>query len=372
MAGALGEHVVVWDAGTGALVHHARQADARVVDVIFTPDSSGLIASASDRTVTHRSLDEWKDARVAPTTIDGAHRIGLAGFADDGATLIAIGGYQDGDSSLARFDTATLVWDDVWPAIHEGAVTSAAVSDDGGRVVTAATDGSVRVWDTATGELVHDLGRRGAPVRGVVFAGDAELVVADDEGIERMTTDPRRLLELVRASLTHGFSDAECVRANFGSPSACPTRDELTGRPPDAGAPEGEFRVAWTVDELATEMARSMETHFDAPLWDDGGPQRSFEGLATEIAGAYTLRLRDGRFELWRSAQDRPLCAGSVRYDAPRLSLLAERGSFCYPSVLFEGDVTVDDRELSVDPTTMRAEFPTLVLFGTRALERAA
>jgi hypothetical protein len=82
------------------------------------------------------------------------------------------------------------------------------------------------------------------------------------------------------------------------------------------------------------------------------------------------LRLEGSRFDLVRESNDHPVCTGSIRYEAPRLILLAERGSFCYPSVLFESDVSVDGRQLRLDHGSMRAEYPSMVLFGTRPLER--
>jgi WD40 repeat protein len=370
IAAALGSRLAVWNAGTGDLVHVATagDTDAMVIDVIFTPDSSALISSSSDRAVTKRELASWDAATTRWTTIDGANRIGFAGFTDAGASLVAIGGMQSGGSTLARFDVDTLTWTHVWPAIHEGAITSATTSEDGTLAVTASTDGGVRVWDTATGALIHDAGRRDQAVRGAAFVTADELVVAFDGGIERITIDADRLVELVRASLTHGFTESECATYNFGA--ACPTLDQLRERPLDAGTPRGEFRITWTADELPAQMVEEMESYFGRPVWGDASLQRGLADFAAELAGTYTLRLDGSRFDLVRESNTHPVCTGSVRYDAPRLTLLAERGSFCYPSVLFESDVFVDGDQLRLDPDSMRAEYPSMVLFGTRPLER--
>jgi DNA-binding SARP family transcriptional activator/WD40 repeat protein len=370
IAAAMGPRVAVWDAETGELAHVAAagEAEAWAVDVIFSPDSSALIVTSSNRALTRRRLTSWEDAMVRSTTIDGADRIGLAGFGEDGDSLLAIGGMQSGGSTLARFDVETLTWTNVWPAIHEGAVTSATTSADGRRVATASTDGDVRVWDTATGALVHDAGRLDQPVRGVAFVGDDELLVAFDGGVERITIDPDRLLQLVRSSLTHGFTESECATYHFGT--ACPILDELRNRAPDEGAPGGQFRITWQADDLPPLMVADMERYYGRPVWDDPGLRRWLADLAAELAGTYTLRLEGRRFDLIRESDARPVCTGSIRFDAPRLTLLAERGSFCYPSVLFEGDVSLDDEGLRLQQGTLRAEFPTLIMFGTRPLER--
>ncbi len=370
LAAAAGAQLAVWDARTGELLHVAgdRDSGAPVIDMIFTPDSASVISTSADRDLTHRRLDAWAHARVVPTTVDGGDSIGLVGFADAGATLIAVGGFQAGGNALVRFDADSLVWRDVWPMIHEGAVTSASMSSDGRRVATAANDGTVRVWDTVSGELAHDVGRRSGPVRGVAFVGADELVVVDDGGIVGITIDAEHLVQLVRASLTHGFTDSDCLRFNFGAD--CPTLGELARRAPDPGTPEGEFRITWSPEELVAAMTSAAAAGYDEPLSDDEDVDHFFRGLAAESAGTYTLRVRGSRFELRRDDAERPVCAGSVRAAPPRLSLLAERGSFCYPSVLFEADVAVDDDGLRVEVGTMRAEFPSMVLFGTRPLQR--
>ena len=44
-----------------------------------------------------------------------------------------------------------------WPSGHEGFVNSMTFSPDSHRILTAADDGTVRVWDAASGALLHDL-----------------------------------------------------------------------------------------------------------------------------------------------------------------------------------------------------------------------
>jgi hypothetical protein len=175
-------------------------------------------------------------------------------------------------------------------------------------------------------------------------------------------------VQLVRSSLTHGFTDSECT--TYYADRECPTLDELRARPPDAGIPQGEFRITWSAEELPSTMVAGLESYFEGAVWDDPELRRGLADFAAELAGTYILRLDRERFELLRDGSARSVCTGSVRYEPPRLSLLAERGTFCYPSVLFEADVAVDDRQLRVDPGTMRAEPPSLVVFGSRPLER--
>jgi hypothetical protein len=212
---------------------------------------------------------------------------------------------------------------------------------------------------------VQDAGRRDQPLRGVAFAGERELLVAVDGGLDRITIDPDRLVDLVRSSLIKGFTQSDCDRFNFGT--ECPTLVELQRRTADAGIPEGSFRISWTAEELSLAAVESVERAFGAPVWDD-----LTVDFAEDLAGSYTLRLGGGRFDLFEDGVADAVCAGSIRLERNRISLRAERGAYCYPSILLEADFTVtrDDLHLALDG--MRAEFPSIIAFGTRPLERVA
>ena len=80
-------------------------------------------------------------------------------------------------------DKTARVWDAATgkpvasPLEHHGAVTSAAFSPDGTRVVTASMDKTARVWDAATGRpLTGPLAHHGL-VRTSVFSSDGTRVV---------------------------------------------------------------------------------------------------------------------------------------------------------------------------------------------------
>ncbi len=66
---------------------------------------------------------------------------------------------------------------------HPGAVTSVAMSADGSRVVTAAREGSVSVWDTASGELLFELAGLPYNLHSVAYAEQTGAVIAGaDDG----------------------------------------------------------------------------------------------------------------------------------------------------------------------------------------------
>jgi hypothetical protein len=64
---------------------------------------------------------------------------------------------------------------------HAGPVEGCAVASDGSLIVSAGSDGTVKVWDTTTGELRTSLGGHAGPVRGCSVAPDS-IVSANSDG----------------------------------------------------------------------------------------------------------------------------------------------------------------------------------------------
>jgi WD40 repeat protein len=81
--------------------------------------------------------------------------------------------------SLAEPALATTVWQSGWSLVlagHEGALSSAAFSPDGTRIVTASNDNSVRIWDGVGIELVVLHGHEDL-VLSVAFSPDGTRIV---------------------------------------------------------------------------------------------------------------------------------------------------------------------------------------------------
>jgi WD40 repeat protein len=353
--------VVVWDAATGAMLY-AEEPEPdriRVADVMFTSDSSLLLTTSNDNGYRIISAGTWD---VLAAGDNGGSAIGMVGFTPDGSkVLVASQMMAHTGGALHLFDIAaqqlTLTRDD----IHEGSLRSVVISPGGTLVATAATDGTVRVWDVATLELVHEVPLGDTPIEGVAFVDDHRLAVTPRDGdLLLVTTDAGGVLDIVRRSLTRGFTATECTRFGFGD--ECPTLTELRGQPDGADDPavlNGIYEVRWTTDQ------------FDAALAAAGEP-KSADGRADDegYPGTYTLVFADGRFDI---VHDRigTFCTGSYVVTGDRVRMHAERRDApigCGPGRYLDAAFVLSDETLTLDDA---AGHPVeLILFADRPLVR--
>lgn len=229
-------YYAVWSTHSGRLISEALRAvrlgeRVRPFDVWFTSDAKSLLVVELDDDpvgeLQRVSTATWQVEQRRELTATEQH-LAFVGSTADGSTLLAFGA-----EALHWIDAETLL--PIRPArerLHVGAISSSGMSPDGSLLATTGSDGAIRVWDTATGALDHELSFSGQVAGNVAFVGDRHLVAlfGDDGVLRLMTIDELELLSLARRSLTRGFTAEECERYNFAT---CPTLEEMRAGPPD-------------------------------------------------------------------------------------------------------------------------------------------
>jgi WD40 repeat protein len=235
--------VAVFDANNGRLLHAETGPSDRpyyVADAFFTSDSARLVVSAVPDGYRVFSTANW-DAVDNLANLQSHGDTGLPtflGYSPDESTILAVGGLQStstpGEQSagtpgeLNWLDPETFNLIRTKGKIHDRRTVAAALSPNRTRIATGSSDGIVRVWDSDTGELLHEIPLNGVAVHGIGFIDEYRLAITPADGnMLIVTTDPDELLDLVRSSLTRGFLPTECDRFNFGD--NCPTLDDLRG-----------------------------------------------------------------------------------------------------------------------------------------------
>ena len=207
------------------------------VDATFDADGRHLLlarSSGDDAVIDVISTEDWaieRSVALAPSESQPSPWVGFAGFSPDASVLYAIRGWGDlhGNDVLMALASDTFEIVDGPVEIDVSDTKSMAMSPGGARLATGHAGGRLKVWslsdlsleqEVALGDLLP-----GQEVQGLAWSDESRLMVALSSGtIIALTTDQGELLDLARASLTRGFTEAECARFEI---DPCPTLQEL-------------------------------------------------------------------------------------------------------------------------------------------------
>lgn len=267
--GATVRHVAVWDAESGRLAFLAPDPDPIVPpagspgaspspeprrpvwwDLLFTPDSQTLLLSETETgRIVGYGTDGWQRTVEATVETPSADDIAasepqavvprLFGWDAAGRLIISDGRFSQQRAPLYWLDPGTMQVVASLDRAHDGSLKGYAVSPDGTLLATGSSDGTVRIWDTATQALTQEVVLP-SQAQGMAFVDgpDRLLVAPDGGGVVEITTDPGELLALVRGSLSRAFTDTEC--ATYGI-DPCPSLEQLRSgeAPAPSEAPAG-------------------------------------------------------------------------------------------------------------------------------------
>lgn len=217
LASATARTAVLWDAESGAQLREVLNPGDTLRFVWILPGDKGLVLGTDHYSV--KVMDLWRDAEIAKFSVPDTWLNGLA-CSIDGSMLVTAGSDRklrvwdplkgtetkavetraaspeflaitpDAEIAatggpgglLAFFNLDKARAGDAPAAGHEGAVRALACTMDGTQIASAGADGSVRLWEAASGApLGYGAGHK-ARVVGVACAPDGSLVSFDTDG----------------------------------------------------------------------------------------------------------------------------------------------------------------------------------------------
>jgi WD40 repeat protein len=151
--------------------------------------------------------------------LEGTEMWPRVAWSPDGTTVATCHGFA---GTLHLWDGNTLEPGRKWPLGHSGKGSSLAFSPDSRRIVTAAENGVGRIWDAATGTLVHQLSGPGNRLLCAVYSPDGQRIATggDDNYIslwDAHTFEPVARLSGHQAYVYSLAWSADCQRLVSGS-----------------------------------------------------------------------------------------------------------------------------------------------------------
>lgn len=167
------DSVRIWYRPTGRLVTDLTEHKGRVRSIDFSPDGARVATGCDDRRV--RVWDVASGALLQ--NLEGHDdRVYTVRFSPDGELLASAS--NDGRASIWRGDVL------LHTLRHEGRLWTAAFSPDGLTLATGGDDLVVRMWDVASGRLLHELVGHSRRVWSVAFSPGGDLLASSgDDGV---------------------------------------------------------------------------------------------------------------------------------------------------------------------------------------------
>jgi WD40 repeat protein len=177
LGGSSGLAMIV-DYETGDIDHQLLGHVGAINTVAFSPDGSQALTGSDDSTVRLWDVNEGRLIHVFGHT-DGTMSFSIksAVFSPDGLQILV--GTR---AELGLVAPQSWLWTTEGELVrafdtHAGEVTAVAFSPDGSRIITGRANGSVRLWDAATGEELRFLQSHTQRIASVAFSPDGQMIL---------------------------------------------------------------------------------------------------------------------------------------------------------------------------------------------------
>jgi WD40 repeat protein/serine/threonine protein kinase len=262
----------VWDADTGESILILIGHEDKIWDVAWSPDGRYIATDSRDGTAriwdanTGKELFRFRNAR------------------SEEAVLNTIDWSPDGDQVLVMGGVLNQIWDlsaqPPWLLGHLEGLQAAAWSPDGEQIASASLDGTARIWDAASGEMLNSLVHP-AGVEDLVWSpGGEQLATADQEGNVR-------IWEVDSKSYTE-MSNPDNIR--FDSLGWSPDGDRIV-----ASSQWDLVSVIWEVKtgEIIELEQGDLECYLASPSWSPGGDRF--------VTGCVKREVKDTPARIWNA-----------------------------------------------------------------------
>jgi WD40 repeat protein len=358
-----GTSIRIWDNERGRRVRSFGPHNA-ITSVDFSHDGKRAVAGSTDGTVKVWDVERGRVIVKLPPAHIVESRAGAIHVAQYGPVLED--GFADGPAEdillTAGADGVARLWklsQERFEQIHEmqgpggSPILAAAFSPDARWIVTGSADGRTCVWDSQTGDKVHEMGeneRHRLAVNHVAFSADGlQLLTGGDDNTailwETVNWQRKKVLEGHTAAVT--------------SVAFSPDRRRILTASRDGAGKLWEtdtFSEVFTVKGHAAEINVATFSPNGRQVATAGGDGRAIVWLADEIHPSLSLRSDDLAFP---STQKSPLAIDEeaefldpfVRgYGQSRLSVRVERESKTPVEELSEVSLDSDEPQSPIDP----------------------
>ncbi len=289
---------IVWDVASGEALLHLHGHRHGCESVAFSGDGQTLItAGGSAATVGEVCLwrlgdgSGWqvKDAHAAPLT--------CAAWSPDGK-MLATG---SADRSIKLWETATGQLLHTFETAHEQTVLAVAFRPDGTLLASASDDETVKLWDLATKRQIAELAQHPAPVQALVFSPDGKYLATGSGYVTK--DDPTGAVRIFEVDTGKERMEAEWLDLGVRGLAFSPDGKEL------AAASLGEDSVR-IYDFASGKLLRRLRGPRDArlTLFTQEGKKLLVALDGPNGTGPASIQLWD-----WQTGSERGLMAGHAR-----------------------------------------------------------